>query len=300
MVVLLTAANLSTPDQVAVDAAGTAVYIADASTNRIRRVTPGGVISTIAGNGTACSPITAACGDGDLATAANLNAPSGVAIDAAGNVYIADTGDLRIRRVTPGGVISTIAGDGTQCSLSNAACGDGGSATGAHLSTPEGVAVDAAGNVYVADTANSRIRWLTGPQPGAGGTTGPQGTAGPQGVPGLQGSAGPTGQTGLTGPEGPRATAPAFVLVAYQAKTSPTRVTVNYATTAVAPVTLRVKPPRGSTVTVAHASAKAGLNHLTWNRKLNSKKAPPGSYKLTITATIQGKTTSSALTVHIR
>ncbi len=145
-----TAAQLNSPNGVATDAAGN-LYIADSGNNRIRRVTAAGIISTIAGNGTP-----GFSGDGGAATAAQLNYPWGLGVDSAGNVYIADSGNNRIRRVTAAGIISTIAGNGTL-----GFSGDGGSATAAQLNFPWGVGVDSAGNVYIADTYNHRVRKIT-------------------------------------------------------------------------------------------------------------------------------------------
>jgi sugar lactone lactonase YvrE len=119
-------------------------------------------IWTIAGTGTPCNPSTALCGDGSAGTGANLNTPQGVAVDAAGNVYFADNGDNRIRRLTPSGTITTIAGTGAMCSLETAACGDNGPATSGSLHSPQGVAVDGAGNVYIADSFDNRIREVSG------------------------------------------------------------------------------------------------------------------------------------------
>jgi sugar lactone lactonase YvrE len=145
-----TSAQLYHPYGVAVDAAGN-LYIADTSNHRIRRVTPGGIITTVAGNG-----IAGYSGDGGAATSAQLSYPDGMAVDAAGNLYIADNGNRRIRRVTPGGIISTVAGNGTR-----GYSGDGGAAASAQLYAPSGVAVDAVGNLYIADAGNNRIRRVT-------------------------------------------------------------------------------------------------------------------------------------------
>jgi sugar lactone lactonase YvrE len=145
-----TAAQISYPRGVAVDGAGN-LYIADVNGHRIRKVTPAGVISTLAGTGSA-----GYSGDGGAATAAQLNYPGGVAVDSAGNLYIADSYNFRVRKVTPAGVISTVAGNGTCCYS-----GDGAAATAARLAYPFGVAVDSAGSLYIADQSNSRIRKVT-------------------------------------------------------------------------------------------------------------------------------------------
>jgi sugar lactone lactonase YvrE len=145
-----TAAQLSSPLGTALDAAGN-LYVADTGNHRIRRIDTNGLISTVAGTGTGGS-----VGDGGAATAAQLNAPQGVAFDAAGNLYIGDTLNNKVRKVTPAGVISTFAGTGVAGST-----GDGGTASAARLSQPRGVATDAAGNVYVADSANNKIRRVT-------------------------------------------------------------------------------------------------------------------------------------------
>ncbi len=142
-----TSASLYYPTHVAVDASGN-LYIADQGNNRIRKVSPSGIISTVAGNGSA-----GFSGDGGLATAASLYRPQGVAVDALGNLYIADISNQRIRKVNTSGIISTVAGIG-----SFGFSGDGGSATAASLHNPSGVAVDASGNLYIADYSNYRIR----------------------------------------------------------------------------------------------------------------------------------------------
>jgi uncharacterized protein (TIGR03437 family) len=136
---------------VAVDAAGN-LYIADSNNHRIRRVGTDGNITTVAGNGTK-----GLSGDGGQATAAMLNRPWDVAVDAAGDLFIADYNNARIRMVTPDGIIQTIAG-GTGFGYT----GDGFIATNAKLNNPTGVTVDSStGKVYIADSGNNVIRLLT-------------------------------------------------------------------------------------------------------------------------------------------
>ena len=143
-------ASLDFPSSVAVDAAGN-LFIADAGNNRIRQVSPDGVIRTVAGSGSG-----GFSGDGGPATNASLLFPQGVAVDAAGNLFIADAGNNRIRQVSPDGVIRTVAGN-----RSGGFSGDGGPATNASLNFPSGVAVDAAGNLFIADPVNNRIRQVS-------------------------------------------------------------------------------------------------------------------------------------------
>ena len=131
----------------AVDGAGN-LYIADTSNHRIRKVDATGVITTVAGTGTA-----GFSGDGGAAASAQLSNPYRVALDSAGNLYITDYGNNRIRKVDAAGVISTVAGDGTY-----GYGGDGGPATAAQLYNPSGVALDGAGNLYIVDGDNQRIR----------------------------------------------------------------------------------------------------------------------------------------------
>ncbi|ALS25048.1 S-layer homology domain-containing protein [Paenibacillus naphthalenovorans] len=140
-------AQLNYPFGVAVDSGGI-LYIVDTNNCRIRKVDASGNISTVAGTGTA-----GYSGDGGAATSAQLNKPYGVAVDSAGNLYIADTLNHRVRKVDASGNVSTVAGTGTAGSS-----GDGGAAASAQLNKPFGVAVDSGGNLYIADTFNHRIR----------------------------------------------------------------------------------------------------------------------------------------------
>jgi sugar lactone lactonase YvrE len=149
-----TNAELGVPYGVAMDAAGN-LFIADTGNNRIRKVGPDGIITTVAGNGTKSYS-----GDGGAATNAELNYPGGVAVDATGNLFIADYGNNRIREVGTNGIITTVAGNGyvNPITGSGGYSGDGGAATNAELTDPCGVAVDATGNLFIADTGNKRIR----------------------------------------------------------------------------------------------------------------------------------------------
>ena len=146
------AAQLYRPEGVAVDGAGN-LYIADSSNYCIRKVDAAGVITTVAGDGTYGFG-----GDGGPAVAAQLSLPSGVAVDGAGNLYIADTLNHRIRRVNSAGAITTVAGYGSTGEGGGGFGGDGGPAAAARLSFPYGVAPDGAGNLYIADLGNNRIR----------------------------------------------------------------------------------------------------------------------------------------------
>jgi len=179
---------LIVPTGFAVDASGN-TYVSDTYFNQVFRITPGGVISAYAGNGTP-----GFSGDGRQATAAQLSIPRGLAVDSSGNLYIADSGNARVRKVAPGGAISTVspqpygvswvAVDGAgnvyisgghyvfRVNASDVSTtiagtgspgysGDGGPATSAMLFGPQGLRVDSTGNVYIADSTNNRIRKIT-------------------------------------------------------------------------------------------------------------------------------------------
>ncbi len=141
------AASVNLPYGVAADLAGN-VYIADLGNQRVRRIAPDGTMSTFAGTG-----VKGSLGDGGLATNAQLMSPRNVAVDAANNLYISEFEGHRVRRVTPDGKISTIAGTGIAGFR-----GDGGLAVNAQIGFPAGLTVDRAGNLYLADSQNQRIR----------------------------------------------------------------------------------------------------------------------------------------------
>ena len=174
-------AELDSPQGVAVNSKGD-VFIADTYNNVVREVTPQGFISTYAGNGTAGYR-----GDNGSARRAELSSPTGLALDALGNLYIADSGNNVIRRVSTSGVITTVAGDVAADQSSGGLggfSGDGGPATSARLNSPQGVALDQSGDLFIADTFNNAIREVT---PGGtistvvntAGTKGSSGNGGP-------------------------------------------------------------------------------------------------------------------------
>ncbi len=144
-----TSAQLSFPAGIAVDSAGN-LYIADASNNRVRKVDTSGRITTVAGNGNVVYS-----GDNVQATTVVVDRPEGVTVDGQGNLYISETSDSRVRKVNTSGIITTVAG---LTKKTSGFSGDGGPATAATLAGPCGLAVDALGNLYIADNSNGRIR----------------------------------------------------------------------------------------------------------------------------------------------
>lgn len=178
-----TAAQLGYAWGIAYDAAGN-LYIADNQNCRIRKVTPAGIISTIAGNGSCFIS-----GDGGPAIAARVQYPTGVAVDGTGNIYIADNGNNRVRKINTSGTISTIAGSPTY-----GFSGDGGPGTAAMVSSPVGIATDPSGNVYIADQNNNRIRKIN--------TAGIISTYAGNGTPGYAGDGGMPALAALNHPSG--------------------------------------------------------------------------------------------------
>jgi len=140
--------DLNQPEGIAVDRSGN-VYFADAAVHRVRKVAADGSIQTVAGTGVA-----GFAGDGGPAIAALLNQPYGLALDKAGNLYIADLGNARVRRVTTDGAIQTVAGGGA---LPATSTGQGGPAAGAQLMQPRNVALDAAGSLYISDFGANQV-----------------------------------------------------------------------------------------------------------------------------------------------
>jgi uncharacterized protein (TIGR03437 family) len=174
-----TSAEMFEPIGVAMDASGN-LFIVDDDDNRIRKVSASGIITTVAGNGTA-----GFSGDGGPATSASLSYPTGVAMDASGNLFIADYGNNRIREVSASGIITTVVGDGTQGSS-----GDGGPATSASLYYPYAVAVSSSG-LFIGEQFNSRIRKVS--------ASGIITTVAGNGTPGFSGDGGPATSASLSG-----------------------------------------------------------------------------------------------------
>jgi uncharacterized protein (TIGR03437 family) len=231
-----TSAQLDYPGGVAVDSAGD-LYIADSYNFRVRKVS-NGVITTVAGNG---APGVGGGGGDGPATSAALSRLSGIAVDSAGNLFIAEFSSGRIRKVA-NGVITTVAGTGTP-----GFSGDNGPATSAQLNGPEGVAVDSAGNLYIADFGNSRIRKVA---------NGVIATVAGTGTPGFSGDNGPATSAQLAYPDG---VASDSIGNLYVADTSNNRIRIltptgSRCTYSVSPTTLQA-PASGGTVTVSIQTA---------------------------------------------
>ncbi|MHC5064917.1 MAG: NHL domain-containing protein [Planctomycetota bacterium] len=175
-------ARINYSNHLVADAEGN-LYIADTGNQRVRMVSPEGIITTIAGTGTR-----GFSGDGGLATKAELGVPSAIAIDRQGNLYIADFGNHRIRKVSTEGVITTIAGNGNPEYI-----GDGRPATECQFGEPCGVAVDDEGYVYIADQINSRVHVVT--------PSGMFHTVAGTGVPGRSGDGGPAEDAQISNPD---------------------------------------------------------------------------------------------------
>ncbi len=146
-----TAAKLAYPTGIVIDTTTGIIYIGDANNNVVRKINTVGIITTFAGTG-----FLGYSGNGGMATAAKLNSPQGVTIDTAGTVYISDGGNNAIRKVNTSGIISTYAGTGVA-----GYSGDGGPAIFAKIYNPPGITVDIAGNLYIAEYFNSRVRKVT-------------------------------------------------------------------------------------------------------------------------------------------
>ena len=175
-----TSAEIKRPVNLVVDSSGN-LFIADQTNHRIRKVDTSGNISTVAGT------TAGFCGDGGPATSAKLSNPKGVEVDSSGNLFIADTGNQRIRKVDTSGNISTVAGGG-------GSLGDGGPATSARLNFPSFVVVDPAGNLFIGDTSNHRVRKVD--------TSGNISTVAGNGTQGFSGDSGPATSVQLNFPTG--------------------------------------------------------------------------------------------------
>jgi sugar lactone lactonase YvrE len=204
--VAATASGLNEPAGVAVDAAGN-VYIADQMNNRVRKVNPAGIISTIGGTG-----VIGYTGDGGPATNAKIYAPRAITTDAAGNVFFSDYGNTVIRKISTTGIITTVAGNGFA-----GFSGDGAAATNARLNYAWGVAVDGSGNLYIADQLNNCIRKVT--------AAGIISTIAGTGVPGFMGDGGPAVTARLNNPTGIAVNAAGTVYIADYANNKVRKIT---------------------------------------------------------------------------
>jgi hypothetical protein len=288
-----TAAQLMTPSGVAVTADG-GFLIADSLNHRVRGVSPGGIITTVAGTTSGFS------GDGGPATTAKLAEPTSVAVTGDGGFLIADLNNNRVRRVSPRGTITTVAG--TTAGLS----GDGGPATAAQINQPQGVAMTTDG-FLIADTINGRVRFVDADLgPGPQGPAGSQGPPGPQGAVGGQGSAGADGSgaqgtpgaSGPPGPAGPQGPAARLFMALGSTRYSVARgkrlstgYVITTAATVVAELRVRGKAQRSTRI------ARPGRNTLALSVPRTTR---PGRYTLVLTATSPGQKTTDRATVTVR
>ena len=191
-----TSAQLANCEGIAQDSAGN-LYVADTFNRRIRKITPAGIISTVAGNG-----LNSFSGDGGPAINAALGGPEGVAVDSQGNLYIADTLNQRVRKVSSSGVITTIAGDGIP-----GYTGDGVPSNASQLNTPRRVVLDSAGNIYIADSGNNVVRKIAA-------ATGIIRTVAGNTTNGYSGDGGPATAAALSDPHGMAVDASGALLIA--------------------------------------------------------------------------------------
>ncbi|MGE0131653.1 MAG: SBBP repeat-containing protein [Blastocatellales bacterium] len=154
------AASICNPMDIAIDGQGN-IYLAETALQRVRRIGVNGIISVVAGNGQFAGYTEAPLDDGKRATEVALGAPTSVVVDGGGNLFIVESTSSRVRKVTPGGVITTVAGRRTPGPAQGGFRGDGGAATWGELNIPIKAAIDSSGNLYIADLFNQRIRKLT-------------------------------------------------------------------------------------------------------------------------------------------
>ncbi len=246
-------AQLDNPSSVALDTAGN-LYIADTRNHRIRKVTPAGIISTVAGSG-----VKGFSGDRGAAVGAQLNSPQGIAVDPNGNLLIADTGNSRIRRVTPEGTIDTIAGNGNSSYY-----GDGTGALQASVNHPQGIAVDGEGTVYIADTVDNAVRKI--------GSDGIITTLAGMGPPGFAGDGGPATRALLNAPTGVAVDSDGNVYIADSRNQRIRKVTPDGTITSVA-VSI-ANPHSVATDRAGNVFVAAAGDHRVWMIARNRNPAP--------------------------
>jgi sugar lactone lactonase YvrE len=263
-----TDAQLNTPEGVWAVPDGT-VYISDSENNLVRKVTPDGKIATVAGDVAAAEkaaetnqyPIPAdSSGDGGPATAAHLNGPRGIAADSAGNLYVAEEGGARIRRIDPSGVITTIAGNGqaNPDGHNPRVAGDPGPAPAmeAQFNTMHDLNLDKDGNLWIADSKNNRVRMVTDPAHAPAGT--PAGGSGPPAAPATTSTTAAASSTPTTAASATTSTtAAASTTPTTAAKAEPTTTTTAAAAKQSSTPTTAAKAEPTTTTTAAGANAPA-------------------------------------------